>query len=162
MKKGLSRHKKIFLFIALAFFYNSLFAQTNLLLNGGFEDINTCTEYKAECGVEAWFYLKDVKAQMLSNETGNRLLGNNSYGIFFNWNEYTGFSPIIGTILPCGLQKGNRYIFSGILSAKLNPKLVLKPGICLGEKFYVPGRPFSKNLHPDSIAAIQKIPGVAF
>jgi hypothetical protein len=25
-------------------------AQTNLLLNGGFEQINTCTEYKAECG----------------------------------------------------------------------------------------------------------------
>ena len=116
-------------------------AQTNLLLNGGFEDINTCTEYKAECGVEAWFYLKDVKAQMLLNENNISLLGANSFGIFYNWTGYENFTPVIGTILPCGLQKNKRYTFKGIMTARLNPKLILKPAICLGEKFYVPGRP---------------------
>ena len=85
-------------------------AQTNLLLNGGFEQINTCTEYKAECGVEAWFYLKDVKVQMLSNEVRSNLLGQNSFGIFYNWKEFTGFTPVIGTLLPCRLQAGKEYM----------------------------------------------------
>jgi hypothetical protein len=53
---------------------NILSAQTDLLLNGDFEDINTCTEYNAECGVEGWFYLKEVKAQMLNNEVPSKLL----------------------------------------------------------------------------------------
>src|SRR6187431_2762285 len=82
----------------------SLLAQTNLLLNGGFEDVNTCTEYNSECGVEAWFYLRDVKAQMINNEPTEKLLGTNSFGIFYNWIGYADFNPIIGTILPCGLQ----------------------------------------------------------
>ncbi len=162
MKKKLLPYKIVIAFILPLLNSNPSFSQTNLLLNGGFEDINTCTEYSAECGVEAWFYLKDVKAQMLNNETGNELMGNNSYGIFYNWNEYTGFSPIIGTILPCGLQKGNRYTFKGMFSAKLNPKLVFKAGVCIGEKFYVPGRVFSKEMHPDSIVLLEKIPGSVF
>jgi outer membrane protein OmpA-like peptidoglycan-associated protein len=137
-------------------------AQTNLLLNAGFEDINVCTEYTAECGVEAWFYLKDVKAQMLTNETGNNTMGSNTYSIFYNWNDYTGFTPIIGTIIPCGLQKGNQYTFKGLISARLNPRLNFKPGICTGEKFYVPGREFSKKLQPDSIVTLKKIAGSAF
>lgn len=139
-----------------------LAAQSNLLLNGGFEEINTCTEYNAECGVEAWFYLKDVQAQMLSNETNQKLLGNNSFGIFYKWNYYTNFTPVIGTILPCGLQQDKKYVFKGILSARLNAKLNLKPGICLGEQFYVPNRPFSKNLSPDSIKTIRSIPNSPF
>ncbi|NOT51995.1 MAG: OmpA family protein [Chitinophagaceae bacterium] len=162
MNNILPRYKIV---IAVAFILlqnQTASSQTNLLLNAGFEDINTCTEYTAECGVEAWFYLKDVKAQMLTNETGNNTMGNNSYGIFYNWNEYTGFTPIIGTILPCGLQKGNQYSFRGLLSAKLNPRLVFKPGICTGEKFYVPGRAFSKKMQPDSIIVLRKLPGSVF
>jgi len=96
-------------------------AQTNLLLNGGFEQINTCTEYKADGGVEAWFYLKDVKVQMLSNEVSTALLGQNSFGIFYNWKGFTGFTPVIGTLLPCRLQAGKEYIFKGLISAKLQP-----------------------------------------
>lgn len=141
---------------------NNAKAQTSLLLNGGFEDVNTCTEYSAECGVEAWFYLKDVKAQMLGNETNTNLLGVNSFGIFYNWLGYTDFTPIIGTLLPCGLQKNNRYTFKGIISANLNPKLILKTGICLGQKFYVPRRPFSKDMKPDSIITLKKIPETNF
>jgi outer membrane protein OmpA-like peptidoglycan-associated protein len=137
-------------------------AQTNLLLNGGFEDVNTCTEYNSECGVEGWFYLKEVKAQMLSNESNTNILGTNSFGIFFNWLGFTGFSPVIGTIIPCGLQKNNRYTFKGIISAKLNPKLILKAGICVGEKFYVPNRAFSKAMKPDSIVSMKAVPNTNF
>lgn len=147
----------------LFFFYCiSSCAQNNLLLNGGFEEINTCTEYKAECGVEAWFYLKDVKAQMLLNESNTNLVGANSFAIFYDWAGYTDFVPIIGTLLPCRLQKGNDYSFKGIISAKLNPKLILRPGICTGDKFYVPRRPFSKNMSPDSIVHLTRIPNTAF
>lgn len=133
-------------------------AQTNLLLNGGFEDINTCTEYNSECGVEGWFYLSDVKAQMLENTDTMKALGNNSFGIFTNWRFYTDFTPVIGTLLPCSLQKGKKYIFKGLISASLNPKLILKPGICLGQKFFVPKRPFSKELKPDTISSITVMP----
>ena len=132
-------------------------AQATLLLNGGFEDINVCSEYNSECGVEGWFYLKDVKAQMINNEATEKILGTNSFGIFYNWFGYTGFIPVIGTILPCGLQKGNTYTFKGMIQAKINPRLNLKAGICLGERFCVPKRPFSKNMKPDSITRIQKI-----
>jgi outer membrane protein OmpA-like peptidoglycan-associated protein len=143
-------------------------AQTNLLLNGGFEDVNTCTEYTAECGVEGWFYLRDVKAQMLGNdslpgqEKNTKQFGTNSFGIFYNWLGYKDFTPVIGTILPCGLQKGNRYTFKGMISALLNPKLILTPGICVGEKFYVPKRAFSKNLKPDNIILVNRIPESKF
>jgi outer membrane protein OmpA-like peptidoglycan-associated protein len=137
-------------------------AQTNLLLNGNFEDINTCTEYSARCGVEAWFYLNEVKVQMLNNETNTSLAGSNSLGIFYNWTGYAGFTPVIGTILPCSLQKNKRYTFKGLIYAKLHPKLNLKPGICLGEKFYVPRRAFSKNMKPDSIVLMKRVPNSNF
>jgi outer membrane protein OmpA-like peptidoglycan-associated protein len=141
---------------------NSMAAQTNLLLNGNFEDINTCTEYNAACGVEGWFYLNEVKVQMLNNEINSGLRGSNSIGIFYNWSGYTGFTPVIGTRLPCNLQKNNRYTFRGIISAKLNAKLNLKPGICLGEKFYVPKRAFSKNMKPDSIVLLKAVPNTSY
>jgi outer membrane protein OmpA-like peptidoglycan-associated protein len=153
--------QQTFLGICLSFPF-CLYAQTDLLLNGGFEDINTCTEYNAECGVEGWFYLKDVKIRMLANEKDSVGLGKNSFGIFYNWAGYTNFSPVIGTILPCGLQAGKKYTFKGIISAQLNNVLVLVPGICTGERFYVPNRPFSTNLHPDSIVHIKPIDKINF
>ena len=137
-------------------------AQTNLLLNGNFEDINTCIEYKAECGVEAWFYMKDVKAQMIPPAANQDLFGSNSFGLFYTWNGYTDFTPLIGTLLPCGLQKGKEYIFKGVISAKLNSLFVLTPGVCVGNKFYVPKRSFSKELRPDSITRLTEIPQMKF
>lgn len=137
----------------------SVTAQHNLLLNGNFEDINVCTEYNAECGVEGWFYMKEVKAQMLNNETPETGLGNNSFAIYFSWLGYTNFSPLIGTLLPCRLQKDQRYTFKGMISAKLNPKLVLTTGIVMGEKYYVPNRPFVADMKPDSIVKIKRVTG---
>ena len=137
---------------------NRAAAQTNLLLNGGFEDVNTCTEYDAECGVEGWFYLKDVKAQMLNNDNPEGRFGRNTFGINFNWLGYTGFSPVIGTLLPCNLQPGRQYIFRGEVSALLNSQLELRTGVCLGERFYVPNRPFAKTMKPDSIVNLKPIP----
>jgi outer membrane protein OmpA-like peptidoglycan-associated protein len=136
--------------------------QANFLLNGDFENINNCKEFNAECGVEAWFYLKDVKVQMMNNEAGTGVGGANSFAIFYNWAGYKDFTPIIGTILPCSLQKGKQYIFKGWISAKLDPKLILKPGICTGPNFYVPRRAFSKEMKPDSILQIKQVAETPF
>jgi outer membrane protein OmpA-like peptidoglycan-associated protein len=159
MKAMFTRLTKVFILPAfyLLLAVKPVAAQTNLLLNGGFEDINTCVEYKSECGVEGWFYLKDVKAMMLSNETNISLLGANSFGIFYSWNGYTGFTPVIGALLPCGLRQNIRYTFKGMISAKLNPKLILNAGICTGERFYVPNRPFAKEMRPEMITTMTPV-----
>lgn len=136
--------------------------QINLLVNGGFDEVNTCTEYKAECGVEGWFYLKDVKIQLLAQDGENPLTGTNSLAVFYNWINYTGFTPVIGSILPCRLQKGKQYTLKGLVNARLNPKLNFKIGICLGERFYVPRRPFSATLRPDSIESVTPVPNTNF
>lgn len=157
--------KTLFTYCCVLFCWFSIspvFAQNNLLLNGGFEDINTCTEYASECGVEGWFYLRDVKAQMYSQEEGTLNLGANSYAIFYDWQDYTGFTPIVGTMLPCKLQKGKQYTFSGLLSVKLNPKLVFIPGVVTGEYYYVPNRPFVKAMQPDSILQLTPVPDSRF
>lgn len=151
------------LFIFLTFLQSEkISAQHNLLLNGGFEDINTCTEYNAECGVEGWFYLLEVKAQMQTNEADIDLLGYNSLAVSYKWQGFEGLSPVIGTILPCRLQKDSSYIFRGIFSATLNAILILKPGVAVGEKFYVPQRPFSAQMQPAAIVEIKQIPKTNF
>ena len=137
-------------------------SQTNLLLNGGFDDVNVCTEYKAECGVEGWFYLKDVKVQMLANEVESPLTGTNSIAILYNWIGYTSFTPVFGTILPCKLRQGKGYTLKGLMNVTLNPKLNFKAGVCFGEWFYVPRRPFASTMKPDSILSITQVPQTNF
>ena len=153
---------KIFIcIVVLSCIISPSFGQTNLLLNGDFEDVNVCSEYKAECGVEGWFYLKDVKVQVNYSDPIAKP-GTSSFAIFYNWTGYTHFTPIIGAILPCNLQKGKQYVFKGRLSVRLDPKLVLKPGVCIGENFYVPRRPFSKDMKPDSIVQLTRVPETPF
>jgi outer membrane protein OmpA-like peptidoglycan-associated protein len=151
------KHITVLFLIVCTGFVNTSLSQTNLLLNGSFEDINVCTEYKSECGVEGWFYLKDIKVQMLSNYDAVLPLGVNSYGLYYNWLGYDGFTPVIGTILPCHLQEGKRYTFKGLISAKLNGRLAFKPGVVAGENFYVPKRPFSAKMTPDSIVRMKSL-----
>ena len=153
--------KVFFLIVLFSHIAVAGFCQANLLLNGDFENINNCKEFNAECGVEAWFYLKDVKVQMMNNDASAGR-GANSFAIFYNWAGYKDFTPILGTILPCNLQQGKQYVFKGWISAKLDPKLVLKPGVCTGESFYVPRRPFSKEMKPDSIVQIKRVAETPF
>jgi outer membrane protein OmpA-like peptidoglycan-associated protein len=98
---------------------------------------------------------------MLENDS-SQLTGRNTFGLFFTWRGYSGFSPLIGSILPCTLQKGKQYRFTGLVSAKLNAKLIFKVGVCLGEKFYVPNRPFAKNMLPAIITNLTAIPKTPF
>lgn len=145
------------LFAAMAPFLRSA-AQQNLVLNGQFEDINTCTEYNSECGVEGWFYLSDVKIQMLEQDDPSLLLGSNSFGLYYTWMPAKKFYPVIGTILPCHLQPGAEYVFRGLVKKeKVNNKLNLLPALSLGPFFYVPRRPFSKDLRVDSITQLSYV-----
>lgn len=152
--------RAVFILMLIACIVCSGFGQTNLLLNGNFEDINTCKEFNAECGVEGWFYLKDVKVQMVNNEPGTK--GANSFAIFYNWNGYKDFTPVIGTILPCRLQAGKQYIFKGWITARLHSQLVLTPAVCTGESFYVPRRPFSKSMSPQPIMKLKPVAETSF
>lgn len=158
----ISKFLKLHFVILFSLLYTVGNGQANLLLNGDFEDINTCKEYKAECGVEAWFYMNDVKVQMIHNETYDTLPGANSFAIFYSWKGFRQFTPIIGTILPCQLQSGKKYTFRGWIAARLNANLLLKPGVCVGQNFYVPQRSFSKEMKPDSIVKLARVPNSSF
>lgn len=133
------------------------FNNRDLLLNGGFEDINTCSEYNAQCGVEGWFYLINVKAEMRANRDQLSGLGNNLFAISYPSSQYSGFTPLIGSILPCKLQKGKQYIFSGVISMSQNNLLLLTPGVVMGERYFVPRRSFSKEMVPDTIIHFTKL-----
>jgi outer membrane protein OmpA-like peptidoglycan-associated protein len=143
-------------FIVLFTFLQST-AQQNLLLNGNFEDINNCAEYHSECGVEAWFYMNAIQVQLSHANNNDALLGNNTLTIFYTWNGVNTFYPVIGTLLPCQLQSGQRYTFSGVFTAQFNGRLTLRPGLAMGTHFYVPRRPFSMGIQPDSIMEISQI-----
>ncbi len=133
-------------------------AQHNLLLNGNFEDINICSEYHSECGVEAWFYMSATHVNLAKSETGNPILGNNTLTIYYDWIRINPFTPVIGTILPCQLQKGHHYHFKGLFNARSNARLNFKLGVALGEYFYVPRKPFTENIKLDSITEIAELP----
>jgi|GEM_PF-781410 len=150
----------IFLWLLIPFFSHA--QPKNLLLNGDFEDINNCSEYHSQCGVEAWFYMNAVQVQLQRFEKESALLGNNTLTIYYNWTNYGGFFPVFGTLLPCRLQAGTEYTFRGVFTAKFNSMLHFRPGIAVGERFYVPQRPFNQTLMVDSIMNIGPIDGSEF
>lgn len=127
----------------------------NALLNGDFEDINTCSEYNSECGVEGWFYLKEAKAQMLGNESGPEKFGRNSYLIYYDWRGDQAFTPVIGSLLPCRLVAGHGYTFRGMISVRLNAQLVFKPGVSMAPAYYVPRRKFTAGFVASEITAVE-------
>ena len=147
------------LLLACTIYGSGVISQPSLLLNGGFEDINTCVEYNSECGVEGWFYLKEVKAQMLNHETESPLLGKNSYLIYSEWRKDPGFTPVIGALLPCRMQTGHQYTFRGMIKVKLNPKLVFRPAVAFAPRFFVPRRKFAEGYAADSITSMEQVPG---
>jgi outer membrane protein OmpA-like peptidoglycan-associated protein len=151
---------KIWLLVFLLFSVTVINAQQNLIANCDFEDINDCAEYHSECGVEAWFYLANVKAELSHANDNHPLLGNNTLTVFYKWGGSGTFYPVVGTVLPCLLQPGHRYTFTGLFTAKFNNRLILRPGVAMGEKFYVQQRPFSLNMIPDSIMEISKAENV--
>lgn len=90
-------------FLLLLFFMKKADGQ-NLLANGSFEDLNTCTEFHANCSPAAWFTVMPANASHLPAKVGNRSL------TFYFDNLYT---PVIRafpyTKLLCPVKAGNEY-----------------------------------------------------
>ncbi len=99
-----------------------IYAQ-NLFANPGFEDINNCTEYHADCAPEAWFnipatnYLvKGIKAQ--KPVLGNMLLLVPVGNVMENFNNKRRF---IYTLLTCPLVQGEKYALSFFIHTGKKP-----------------------------------------
>ncbi|MEO8406642.1 MAG: OmpA family protein [Chitinophagaceae bacterium] len=98
---------KVPVFIFLLLFYVDCSAQ-NLLLNGSFEDVNTCTEYNIECAPEAWIssdngfdnYFKDAGRA----HTGQYCLAIEAGHVTRPYER-----TFLRSQLICRLKKGNRY-----------------------------------------------------
>ncbi len=97
--------------IILCLIFSTIISAQQLLLNGGFEEKNTCTEYRIECAPEAWIssannfinYFKDAKRAYKGNHCMAIEAGN-----FQRPYSRTFFR----SRLVCGLRKGNQYRIS--------------------------------------------------
>jgi outer membrane protein OmpA-like peptidoglycan-associated protein len=118
----------------------------NLIVNGGFEDINICREYIAPCAPEAWFRIPSPKPE----PTGNlpKPVKGKRFGIVVLENfEY----PVIKrsylyTWLPCPLEKGASYKLSFYLNAARKKSFRL--GVCVTNQRIKPEDYLLQNKKP--------------
>lgn len=116
---------------------NLTFSQ-NLIFNGGFEDLNICTELDSECGAEAWFRnpLRRSESNLKGFSKAHR--GNTSEIIVIESTK----RPIKGRVfifsmLKCDLVQDEEYKISFWLNPIKNQ--VLELGVLLSEFEMVPG-----------------------
>ena len=84
----------------------------NLLVNGGFEDENICTEYEKHCAPEAWiatslyynYYFSEPLKYLVKAHEGTHYAGLAAGSLGMQ-----GIRNFIRTRLLCGLQKGHQY-----------------------------------------------------
>jgi outer membrane protein OmpA-like peptidoglycan-associated protein len=103
--------KKFLLYCTLFFGYEVAHSQ-NLLLNGGFEEDNICTEYNKNCAPEAWiatslyynYYFTEPLKYLAKAHTGTHFVGLTAGSLGMQ-----GVRNFIRTRLLCGLQRGHQY-----------------------------------------------------
>ena len=105
--------KRLILLIFIFSFYIDTTAQ-NLFANAGFEEINVCTEYRATCAPEAWYYIKPTTNPLINDRAAPRpLLGTNILLVpVHNVFDPTGTRPYVYTMLACPLVAGEKYKLS--------------------------------------------------
>lgn len=102
--------KVLLFFISLFIIKPGLHSQA-LLLNGGFEEENICTEYKINCAPEAWISNLDGFNNYFRG--GDRPHeGEHCMGIVAGHAKKPYYRTFIRTQLLCGLRKGNQYQLS--------------------------------------------------
>jgi outer membrane protein OmpA-like peptidoglycan-associated protein len=102
--------KAVLLFGFLSLLYTGLYSQ-NLLLNGGFEEENICTEYKVNCAPEAWISSSDGFNNYFRG--GDRpYAGEHCMAIVAGHAKKPFYRTYIRSQLVCGLRKGSRYRIS--------------------------------------------------
>lgn len=98
---------RFLLYILLLLSTSPLNAQS-LFLNGGFEDVNECTEYDAKCAPEAWISSSPGFANYF-NDANRALTGSKCMAIEAGHSSKPFFRSFIRTELVCGLLKGQQY-----------------------------------------------------
>lgn len=113
-----SYSKKGFIFIFIFSFSLNAIAQ-NLFVNSGFEDINICTEYRAPCAPEAWFYINPTTNPLVNGRAAPKpLLGTNLLLVpVHNVFETNKIRPFVYTVLACPLVAGEKYKLSFYLNS---------------------------------------------
>ncbi len=125
--------------ILIALFFSIAAPAQNLLVNGGFEDINTCSEYNVECAPEAW--ISSLNSIFNFFKDPNRAhSGQNSMAVEAGHDRKYFSRTFIRSRLVCGLRKGNQYRLSffiksphalfdsvGILFSATDPLLLKQP-----------------------------------
>jgi outer membrane protein OmpA-like peptidoglycan-associated protein len=105
-------HMKPVLIYCLLFLGYEVAHSQNLLVNGGFEDENICTEYEKNCAPEAWiatslyfnyYFSAPLKYLVKAHE------GTHYAGLAAGSLGMQGIRNFIRTRLLCGLQKGHQY-----------------------------------------------------
>jgi outer membrane protein OmpA-like peptidoglycan-associated protein len=102
-----------FIFACCIIFLTNVPARAqNLLVNGGFEDENICTEYEKNCAPEAWiatslyfnYYFSAPLKYLVKAHEGTHYVGLTAGSLGMQ-----GIRNFIRTRLLCGLQKGHQY-----------------------------------------------------
>jgi outer membrane protein OmpA-like peptidoglycan-associated protein len=96
------------LFLTIILFFNVRCFSQNLLVNGGFEEENICTEYKVNCAPEIWFSSSDGFNNYFK-EPGRAYEGTHCMAIQAGHYRKPFQRTFICTQLLCGLRKGNQY-----------------------------------------------------
>ncbi len=111
----------------------------DLLLNGGFEDENTCTEYQVECAPEAW--ISSSRAQSsYGNDSRRAAAGKHFLYIDAGHDRKPFYRSFLRTELVCPLIPGQQYKLSlqvkayrplldsmGVFFSEMDPLLQRKP-----------------------------------
>jgi len=88
-----------------------------LIANGSFEDVNTCTEYHAHCNPSAWFYLTQFGATGYYYSDKTKSASGSQHLELSIANEKDSTRAYWETMLLCPLQTGEKYKISLAIAA---------------------------------------------
>jgi len=106
-----------FLFLS-SFFFNCALSQ-NLLVNGGFEDENICSEFHVNCAPEGWISTADTYNNFFKIP-GLAHRGQHCVAVEAGHSKKPFNRTFIRTQLLCGLRKGNKYRLEFYAKSKHN------------------------------------------
>lgn len=102
--------RRLILLLVLVKSHLSLYSQ-DLLVNGSFEEENTCTEYNATCSPEAWISTgRTLENYIKGLERGHT--GNHCYAIEAGHFKNPYQRSVVRSRLLCGMRSGNKYRFT--------------------------------------------------
>ncbi|MCW3074806.1 MAG: outer membrane protein OmpA [Flaviaesturariibacter sp.] len=80
----------------------------NLLVNGGFEEVNICSEYKVDCAPEGWMYTVS-SFNYYFKDPALAHAGQYFIGLIAGSSQKAYYRTFVRTRLLCGLRKGRSY-----------------------------------------------------